>query len=363
MCMDPYIIPGTALVGRVVESEKKKLRTPSFSSSTIEAGDVILSLTTSGANARFTCVPKTDLVKVPPQLNPEQVVCLAETYLEAFQSLHLGQKGGMRYREDSLEGKSILIMGGYSPFGKAVIELCRAGGAALCYALTSDDSLSENGRGLDSSFSSRDLRRQYEALEQWGAIPLSNNPQDWLTLIGRQIDIFVTTHDANEDSQGKNSITADHWKALKKEGQVHVVCSRPGMDEDDQRRMVFESSSSKKNEAKSFRIPSCRLGGREKMADRAIYYNLFDTWGGDRSAKAMTRKDLEHLVQLLEIELINPEVARRFPLSRIAKAQHMLERKKISGDGHLICSPWLIEKIPEEQKDTQLGENGRGILI
>jgi len=323
-----------------------------------------LSLSVSGANTRFTCVSKTNLIKVPPHLNPEQVVCLAETYLTAFQSLHLGQKGGIRYREDSLKGKSILIMGGYSPFGRAIIELCRAAGAACCYALTSDDSISENGRGLDSSLSSRNLGRQYEALEQWGAIPLSNNPQDWLTLIGRQIDIFVTTHDNNEDVQGNNSISADHWKVLKKEGQVHVVFSNPGLDEDDQRRMVFESSSSKKSEVKSFRIPSCRLGGREKLADRAMYYNLFDTWYGDRSSKAMARKDLEHLVQLLEIELLDPEIARRFPLSKIAKAQHCLERKTIPGDGHLICSPWLIEKTTDEQlKDIEPEEHVRGILI
>ncbi|VEU44199.1 unnamed protein product [Pseudo-nitzschia multistriata] len=347
--IDPYIIPGTALVGRVMENGKKKTRTrSSFLSSSIEAGDIVLSLSTFGANARFTCLPKSSLIKVPSKLNPERVVCLAETYLAAFQSLHLGQKGGIRYRENSLQGKSILIMGGYSPFGKAIIELCRAGGASLCYALISDDPKTQN------SSSSRNLRHQYNCLEEWGAVPLSNNPQDWLTLIGRQIDIFVTTYDPNQHAKGMNNITTDHWKALKKDGEVHVVCSHPGMNEADQRNMVFGSSSTNKsNDMKGFRVPSCRPGGREKLADRAHYYNLFDSWEGDRGARAMGKKDLEHLIKLLEIDLLHPEIAGRFPLSKIAKAQHNLQLGKLAGHGHLVCSPWFIEKTNVEQ------ENGR----
>jgi len=336
--MDPYIIPGVAIVGKVMGREKKKKSRSS--SSCIESGDNVLSLIRSGGNARYICLTKNNLIKVPAKLHPERVVCLAETYLTAFQALHLGQKGGLRYRDNCFQGQSILIMNGYSPLGKALIELCRLGGASICYGLINNESGS----------SSDDMHHRYNTLEQWGAIPLSSDPQDWLTLIGRQIDIFVTTYDPNQGDKDHNRITADHWKALKKDGQVHVVCSNPGMTELEQRNLIVGSQSSNKaSDVKTFRLPSCRPGGREKMADRAVYYNLFDSWEGDRVSRATARKDLEHLIKLLDADLIHPEIAERVPLSQIAKAQRSLEHNKVAGEGHLICAPWLREKTQEQQ--------------
>ena len=337
--MDPYIIPGVAIVGRVMGREKKKKSRSS--SSCIEPGDNVLTLLRYGGNARYICLTKNNLIKVPANLHPERAVCLAETYLTAFQALHLGQKGGLRYRNNCFQGQSILIMDGYSPLGKALIELCRLGGASICYGLVNDESGS----------SSDDMRHRYNRLKQWGAIPLSSDPQDWLTLIGRQIDIFVTTYDPNQGDKDHNRITADHWKALKKDGQVHVVCSNPGMTELEQRNLIVgsQSSSNKAGDVKTFRLPSCRPGGREKMADRAVYYNLFDSWEGDRVSRATARKDLEHLIKLLDADLIHPEIAERVPLSQIAKAHRSLEHNKVAaGEGHLICAPWLREKTQEQ---------------
>jgi NADPH:quinone reductase-like Zn-dependent oxidoreductase len=347
MKLDPYIIPGIAFVGKAMGREKKRTRA---SSSNIEPGDSVLALVREGANARYIALEKKCLIKVPPQLDAERVVCLSETYLTAFQALHLGQRGGMRYRDNSLQGRSILIMNGYSPLGKAIIELARLSGASICYGLISDNPKNtKDGMGT----SSVEMHQRFKKLEQWGAIPLSSDPQDWLTLIGRQIDIFVTTYDPNEEDRGDNEITADHWKALKKDGQVHVVCSLPGMSEVEQRNMILGSQPSNKAiDTKAFRLPSCRPGGREKMADRAVYYNLFDSYMGDRLSKVTARKDLEHLIKLMEADLIHPQVAERVSLSKIAKAQRTLEHNKITGEGHLVCIPWLREKPKEQQKST-----------
>jgi NADPH:quinone reductase-like Zn-dependent oxidoreductase len=360
--MDPYIVPGVALVGIVTESDKKKTRTSFSFSSPIQPGDVVLALATSGANARYTCLPRNQLVKIPPQLNPDLAVCLTETYLTAFQALHIGQKGGLRYRENSLKGQSILITGGYSPLGKALIELCRAGDAEFCYALTNQSQnktkKSKKYRGgSGSSSSSDDSRHQCEAMEQWGAIPLSNNPQDWLTLIGRQIDMLVTVCDPSEHAQCDDSISGDHWKVLRKDGQVVVVSTHPGMNEADQRDKLFGSPTAQKingssvrdSSIKAFRIPSCRPSGRDKLADRAIWYNLFDSLESDRGGRSVAKKDLEHLVHLLQLDLVHPEVVEHFPLSRVAKAQIRMEQNKVTGVGHLICSPWLMEQTPRKQ--------------
>lgn len=344
MSMDPYVIPGVALVGKTMGREKKK-RHPS--SSCIEPGDNVLTLVRSGANARYMCLQKNLLIKVPPKLQPERAVCLVETYLTAFQALHLGQRGGMRYRDNCLQGQSILIMNAYTPLGKAIIELARLGGASICYGLVGDD-LNDGELGYSSS----DMHQRYKSVENWGAIPLSSDPQDWLTLIGRQIDMLITSYDPHRgDKRGSGQITADHWKALKKEGQVHAICSHPGMSELEQRNLILgsQSSNNKAMDMKAFRLPSCRPGGREKMADRTIFYNLFDSWEGDRHSKATARKDLEHLIRLLDANLIHPEIADRLPLSKIAKAQRSLDLNKVTGAGHLICSPWLREKPKEEQ--------------
>jgi NADPH:quinone reductase-like Zn-dependent oxidoreductase len=348
MSMDPYIIPGVAIVGKVMGREKKKSRPLS---SCIEPGDNVLSLVRSGGNARYICLTKNNLIKVPEKLHPERAVCLVETYLTAFQALHLGQKGGLRYRDNCFQGQSILIMNGYSPLGKALIELSRLGGASICYGLINDDS--KNSEGGESGSSPDDMNHRYNTLEQWGAIPLSSDPQDWLTLIGRQVDIFVTTCDPIQGEKDPNRITADHWKALKKDGQVHVVCSNPGMTELEQRNLIVGSQpSNKASDVKTFRLSSCRPGGREKMADRAVYYNLFDSWEGDRVSRVTAKKDLEHLIKLLDADLIHPEIAERVPLSKIAKAQRSLEHNKVTGDGHLICAPWLREKTKGQQKST-----------
>jgi NADPH:quinone reductase-like Zn-dependent oxidoreductase len=379
--MDPYIVPGVALVGIVTESDKKKTRTSFSFSSPIQPGDVVLALATSGANARYTCLPRNQLVKIPPQLNPDLAVCLTETYLTAFQALHLGQRGGLRYHENSLKGKSILITGGYSPLGKALIELCRAGDAEFCYALTNQSQnktkqSKKNRGGSGSSPSSDDSRHQCEAMEQWGAIPLSNNPQDWLTLIGRQIDILVTVYDPSEHAQSNDSISGDHWKVLRKDGQVVVVSTHPGMSEAEQRDKLFGSPTAQKingssvrdNSIKAFRIPSCRPSGRDKLADRSIWYNLFDSLESDRGGRSAAKKDLEHLIHLLQLDLVHPEVVERFPLSRVAKAQIRMEQNKVTGVGHLICSPWLMEQsqrkqIAKEETNEQTQLTGDTVLL
>lgn len=364
--MDPYIIPGVALVGIVTESGRKKSRASFSFSSPIQPGDIVLALVTTGGNARYSCVAKNQLVKVPPQINPELAVCLTETYLTAFQILHLGHKGSMRYRENSLNGESVLIMGGYSPLGKAIIELCRAGGAKFCYALTNQEqsqTTKKNRRESGLSF-------QYDAIRKWGGIPLSNDPQDWLTLIGRQIDTFITVYDPSDFARCNERISGEHWKALRKDGNVIIVCSYPGMNIEEQRENVFGSAPNNNNgggrengNAKSFRIPSCRLSGREKLADRAIWYNLFDSRGNERGGRSTTKKDLEHLLHLLHLDLVQPEIANRYPLSRVYKAQALLERKKKvrtvgHATGHLICSPWLVEKKTKRGGDIKSHING-----
>jgi NADPH:quinone reductase-like Zn-dependent oxidoreductase len=369
--MNPYIIPGVTLVGTVQSSQKEKNKRRSSSNfsytSPIQPGDRVLSLGTSGGNARYVCLPKLQLVKVPSHLDPDKVVCLVETYLTAFQVLHRGQKGGPRYRTNSLSGKSVLVLGGFTAFGKAIIELASVAGADHCYALASQQS------SLLGEKSSDHQRREFETMAKWGAIPLSSDPQDWLTLIGRQIDVLVTVYNPSDHAKHTNElISEDHCKALRKDGHVVVVCTQPGLgDRSDPRTAgVFAhvSKSNNNNNNHSGSTPDGKSTTPFRMSPRflpsvvgnghvggdgpssfvmfdhtavVVWYNLFDTWEKGKSERAVARKDLEHLLRLLETNRVRPDILERVPLSKVGLAQHLLDHHKPALSGHVVCAPWL----------------------
>jgi NADPH:quinone reductase-like Zn-dependent oxidoreductase len=295
--LSPYIIPGTAFVGIIHHTEKKS----AFSS--FKPGDSVMALVKSGCNARYMCISRDQLVKVPPKVDPDLAVCLAETYFTAFQALHLGQRTSTRYRDNALQGRSFLIMGGYSSLGRALMELSLAGGADFCYALSKE--------------------KQFSAISRLGAIPLSKDPQDWLTLIGKQIGTIITVKD---DGLYTEQVTKEHLKTLNNEGRV-IVIGQPGVDN----AFQISSPSVSKLICKSH---------RNKLSERSQCYNAFDSLASDPK---QSKKDLEHLLALLEQGRLAPEVLERIPLSKVAKAQRIVESKRMSG--HIVCTPWTKENL------------------
>ena len=256
-----------------------------------------------GCNARYLCIAKEQLIKVPSKVAPDQAVCLAETYLTAFQCLHLGQKAHIRYRDNSLKDRSFLIMGAYSPLGRALVELAVAGNASFVYALAKD--------------------KQFGALSRLGAIPLSKDPQDWITLIGKQIDTIITVKDGGLYTE---QVTKDHLKTLNRDGQV-IVVGQPGADN----AFTIASPNASKLVCKSH---------RNKLNERSQCYNVFDS---QASNPKQSKKDIQHLFKLLEERHIAPEVLEHIPLSKVAKAQSIVESKRMFG--HIVCKPWTKENI------------------
>lgn len=361
--LNPYIIPGVALIGRVHSDGRKQRRSnSSFSfSSPIQPGDMVMSLVSSGANARYVCLPKTQLVKVPPKLRLDEAVCLVETYLTAFQVLHLGYRGQSRYQEYSLDGRSILVLGGYSALGKALIELSIAGGAEYCYASACQPSDRTRKGGTAAAPSAR---RQFETLTKWGAIPLSSDPQDWLTLIGRQIDLLVTVYDPSEQAIYNEVVSDDHCKALRKDGQIVVICTHPGMNKEEEQEDVFvDLPRMGRHNHNPFRIPALRTNPRDKLfEERTVWYNVFDSWDRNKpdrhghGGKTVAKRDLEYLLELLEQNRLHPEVLETIPLSKVGKAQFILENKRLAG--HLVCAPWLKQQTAV--LTPAMTGNGRG---
>ena len=78
--------PGVDVVGKVVGIAQS-----TSSSFSLYPGPSVVSLIKAGGNSRYISLYPESLVKVPEGLDPAQVVCLCDTYLSAFQSLHYGQ--------------------------------------------------------------------------------------------------------------------------------------------------------------------------------------------------------------------------------------------------------------------------------
>ena len=299
--LSPFIIPGVAFVGQIHKSEKKS---PFHR---LQPGDIVMSLVKSGSNARYMCAQRDQLVKVPKNLDPAEVVCLAETYLSAFQALHLGHKtAGIRYRGNSMKGASILILGAGTALGQALIEVALAAGAEHVYATAKE--------------------KQFDAVSDVGGIPLTKDPQDWLTLIGRRITTIVCV----DSGLYAETVSAEHLKALNKDGQV-VIMGAPGI----------ETTANNMQASKKI-LPSNLIctSAKRSLRLRSQYYNVFDKWEIDIK---MCKRDLSHLIDLLQSKALRPTVLERIPLAKVAKAQSIIESKRLPG--FIICDPW-VERWP-----------------
>ena len=320
----PPIIPGAAFVGNIQQPQQHytgKKQKKNNSSSTI-----VMALIQSGSNARFLCLSKDRLVKVPPKVAPDRAVCLAETYLSAFQAIHLGAqtRPSIRYRSKALEGKSILILEGYSSLGKALIEVAVASGADRCYALADP--------------------HQHLHIARLGAIPLSYNSQHWWTqnntITQQQIDVIV----AVKDNRGlyTDRVTQGHLNTLKNDGRV-IVIGQPGVDNCFPFSLFPSTGSHSSDDAATTNLmcqtrlhhhaTTTTTPSRKKA--KAHSYNVFDSQ--EDNPRQATR-DLEHLLGLLEREKLSPEILDLVSLEKVATVQSILESKRVTG--HIVCTPW-----------------------
>jgi NADPH:quinone reductase-like Zn-dependent oxidoreductase len=225
-------------------------------------------------------------VKVPEGIDPAQAVCLCNTYLSAFQSLHYGQVAFSRYAENSLEGKTVLIVGSTaSTFGKAVIELAVDGNAAIVFATAK--------------------RKYWRMLLALGIIPLPDDSFEWLNRVEGTIDLALIV-----GMEEPNQIAESHERALRQDGRL-IIC---GCEEPQKLSQVSNK--------------------------RFVVHDVYHQWEKDLEE---SKRDIQHLIGLLEKEKLRPKVLDRLPLAKVADAQKLIESKtKLSG--FLVCEPWMQTK-------------------
>ncbi len=54
----------------------------------VQGGTTVAAMPIVGGYAEYLCLPATELVRVPPQLDPAEAVCLVLNYVTAYQMLH-----------------------------------------------------------------------------------------------------------------------------------------------------------------------------------------------------------------------------------------------------------------------------------
>jgi NADPH:quinone reductase-like Zn-dependent oxidoreductase len=269
----------------------------------LREGDRVTAITRWGGNSRYACVPAKLLVKVPGNLDPGKSVCLAETYLSAFQSVHYGQPEGVRYSKDSLAGKVILVVEGYTNVGLAAISLAIHAGA-IVYTTAKE--------------------KHFQELTRLGAIPLTRDPFDWLPLLGERMDIVIAVGGVYSDAE--EPANHYHLRALR-EGGFLVLVGDPG----DQwiPKILSRSAGS----------IGCAVGMSKADLVSTHKYNVFEQWTDDLEG---SKRDLRHLLKLLQNGVFNPKVIDRIPLSRVPKAQELIQDK--SHNGIIVCEPWIRSK-------------------
>jgi NADPH:quinone reductase-like Zn-dependent oxidoreductase len=278
-------------VGRIYRANTEASKRYGFS-----VGDRVISLVKWGGNARYLSVDPSKLVRVPESVDPAAAVCLAETYLAAFQVLHRGQTNRIRYRGTSLKGKTILILGyAISNMGRAIAQLATGAGALQVFAMAK--------------------LKHFDQLTALGISPLNKDSLDWWETLSGKVDFIIS---CEED------VVALHYKLLKGNGQVVVV-----------------RNSNKEAELDSFEQRTslvCRSNKRLQQ-NKTSYYDVCEEW--DNNTKRCML-DLAHLVHLLEQNKIEPHVLDRISLSKVARAHQLIESKRLTG--FIVCEPWLVAK-------------------
>src|SRR5436190_8101403 len=177
----PPFTPGYELVGVVDEVGPGCSR--------LREGDRIAALTVWGAYAERVCLPELDVVEVPEDLDPAEVVGLVLTYVTAYQVLH---------RVATVKsGETVLVHGAAGRVGTAVLELGALAGVRLY-----------------GTASARDLG----AVERLGAVAIDYRNEDFLARVrrlpGHGVDVVL-------DSLG-GPLSLRSFRALRPGGRLVV---------------------------------------------------------------------------------------------------------------------------------------------
>lgn len=264
-----------------------------------EPGQTIAAMPIHGAYAEYVCLPRRELVPVPPGLDAAEAVSLVLNYITAYQMLHRSA----RVRA----GQRVLFHGASGGVGTALLQL---GGLV--------------GLEMYGTCSSRGAA----AVSELGGVPIDYRDQDTVKEIHRLTGEGV---DAVFDPIGGSHLWHSR-EALRPGGKVVGYGNTTSLRGEG----LGSERKGRRNRLHGLPVYALYIAGGWLLPGRkrVIPYSIQTL---KRLKPALFRQDLIALLDLLQQRKIKPLVARRFPLAEARQAQELLGKGGVVGKIVLVC--------------------------
>jgi NADPH:quinone reductase len=253
----------------------------------VPLGTMVAAMPIVGCYAEYLCLPETELVRVPPQLDPAEAVCLVLNYVTAYQMLHRSTQ--------AKPGETALIHGAAGGVGTALLQLAKLIGVKT-YGTASTSKL--------------------HIIEQFGGQAIDYKRCDFLKHIRNSTEDGV---DIVFDAVGGWNLVRS-FRALRKRGRLVAYGFSASMvgGKRDLKRMISTASG-------------CAAAYLLKLLawnKRCLIYSIQML---KRREPGWFRQDLTTLLGLLERGELKPVIDRRLPLEQAALADELLGKGETVG--------------------------------
>ena len=282
----PPFVPGYAIVGEVDAC--------GAGVTTAAVGDRVGALTVQGGYTEVFYIEENQIIPMPADLNPAELITLILNYLVAYQTMHRSAK--------VQTGETAVIIGASGGIGTAYLQLGKLVGLEM-YGLAS--------------------KSKHAVMDAYGAIPIDYHTQDFAEVIRHAepegVDVVF------------DGVGGDYYRrgaSLLKKGGRWISYGNP-MSISGLLRVLGRTL-----------ISFLRLNDRKH-----IPYGT----GLSRFNRDPYFEDWATLCKLLRERKIQPVIGARFPILEAARANALLESGTIIGNVVLLAPELLKAKIPYQE--------------
>jgi NADPH:quinone reductase-like Zn-dependent oxidoreductase len=231
-----------------------------------------------GGYAEFVCLPATELVAVPPKVDPAEAVCVVVNYLTAHEHLHhIGQVRA---------GERLLVHGAAGGVGSAALQLGKIAGLEMYGTVSTENR---------------------EIVATLGATPIDYKTEDFLErireLTGEGVDVVI-------DTVGGAQQLSRSYRALRRGGRLVWLGSA-----------ALQAQGLRVGPLSMLTMMLLRIAPDGRRAPACPVVNTFA-----QANPGWYRDTLTELLAALAVRRIAPLIAERIPLVEAARAHQLLER-------------------------------------
>jgi NADPH2:quinone reductase len=275
----PPFTPGWDVVGVVDELGEGVRGVP--------LGTKVAAMPIVGCYAEYLCLPETELVRVPPQLDPAEAVCLILNYVTAYQMLHRSAQ--------AKPDETALVHGAAGGVGTALLQLAKLSGVKTF--------------GTAST-------KKLKVVESLGGQAIDYKKCDFLKAIRSTPEGAV---DIVFDAIGGWNLIRS-FRALRKGGRLVAYGFSSVMTggNRDLKKVISTATG-------------CATAFALKLLSRSKRITIYSIQTLKRRNPDWFRQDLTTLFGLLERGDLKPLVDRRLPLEQAAVAQELVGKGETVG--------------------------------